>query len=82
MKTPGFNAEASLYKTSGRYQTTMYGIAPTTEIVAQHWPSRIRAFGCPSTDDCVRACVACDFGSSWACVTCNTCEACYGGPFT
>jgi hypothetical protein len=27
MKTPGFNAEASLYKTCGRYLATMCGIA-------------------------------------------------------
>jgi hypothetical protein len=37
MKTPGFNAEGSLYKTSGRYQATMYGNSATTGIVAQHY---------------------------------------------
>jgi hypothetical protein len=75
MKTPGFNAEASLYETSGRYQATIYGMAPTTGIVAQHWPSKIKAHGCPS----VVTCIGCDVGSSWDCIICNTCEACYEG---
>jgi hypothetical protein len=35
MKIPGFNAEASLYETSRRYQATMYSGAPTPGIVAQ-----------------------------------------------
>jgi hypothetical protein len=79
MKTPGFNAEASLYETSGRYQATIYGMAPTTGIVAQHWPSKIKAQGCPSVVTCIDACIGCDFSSSWDCIICNTCEACHGG---
>jgi hypothetical protein len=53
MKTPGFNAEASLYETSARYQATMHGIAPTTGIVAQQ---------CPPPGTCDKASRYCD---SW-----------------
>jgi hypothetical protein len=66
MKTPGFNAEASLYKTSGRYQATMYGIAPTTGIVA--------------AGTCFDACVKCDVDSVYPipgrATYCKICRAC------
>ena len=71
MKIPVFNAEASLYKTSGSYQATMYGIAPTTGIVAQH--SR------RTSDYCIKACIRCDVGypgADW----CGICWDCYGEP--
>ena len=75
MKTPGFYAEASLYKTSGRYQATMCGIAPTTGIVAQHYwrPKRTR----PNFQECLRAYASCYFGgSSLACLKYSICEEC------
>jgi hypothetical protein len=56
MKTPGFNAEASLYETSGRYQATMYGSAPITGIVAQQ-------LSCPSAGLCERAFRFCHTGN-------------------
>jgi hypothetical protein len=75
MKIPGFNAEASLYKTSGSYQATMYGIAPTTGIVAQHYG---RPGGtCPSFQECLRAYASCYYGGSWlACLKYSICEEC------
>ena len=75
MKTPGFNAEASLYKTGGSYQATMYGIAPTTGIVAQHYG---RPGGtCPSFQECLRAYASCYYGGSWlACLKYSICEEC------
>jgi hypothetical protein len=57
MKTPGFNAEASLYETSGRYQAAMCGIAPTTRIVAQQ-------IGCPDPMTCTYAAELCLWGNS------------------
>jgi hypothetical protein len=72
MKTPGFNAMASLYKTSGRYQATMYSIAPTTGIVAQ-------SFRRASIDPCTLACIRCNVGypgADW----CGICWDCYGEP--
>ena len=76
MKTPGFNAEASLHKTSGRYQATMYGSAPTTGIVAQHY--RRSGGTCPSFQECLRAFSACydDPPDSWACITHSRCVLC------
>ena len=71
MKTPGFNAEASLYKTSGGYQATMDGITLTTGIIAQH--SRRHAV------TCIEACIRCDVGypgADW----CGICWDCYGEP--
>jgi hypothetical protein len=73
MKTPGFNAEASLYKTSGRYQATMYGIGPTTGIVA--------------AGTCFDACVKCDVdsvfpipGGAYYCRICADCTREPWGP--
>ena len=44
----------SIYKGRGCYQATMYSIAPTTGIVAQH-SRRI-------SDYCIKACIRCDVG--------------------
>ena len=71
MKTPGFNAEASLYETSGRYQATMYGSAPITGIVAQQ-------LRCPAPGLCERACARClsdQLTPSW-CSICRRCDIC------
>jgi hypothetical protein len=77
MKAPGFNAEASLYKTSGRYQGTMYGIAPTTGIVAQHYGLRGECANL-SFETSLDAFLACydDPPDSWACVTHSRCVRC------
>jgi hypothetical protein len=80
MKTPGFNAEASLYKTSGRYQATMYDSAPTTGIVAQYSLRAVRGT-CPSFQECISAFLGCyptggDPPSLSACVTHNRCVRC------
>jgi hypothetical protein len=72
MKTPGFNAEASLYETSGRYQARMHGIASTTGIVTQQ-------LSCPSAGVCARADRLCRnpevdrFWCSilWRCISCG-----------
>jgi hypothetical protein len=80
MKTPGFNAEASLYKTSGRYQATMYGIAPITGIVAQH--SRPTAWLCVKACTCCWA--GCPDGTDWCGICwwdCGGWEARGGGPW-
>jgi hypothetical protein len=74
MTTPGFNAEASLYKTSGRYHATRYGITPTTGIVAQQF--RLHR------TTCFEACAKCDVNSVYpnpgAAAYCKICRACTG----
>jgi hypothetical protein len=67
MKTPGFNAEASLYETSGRYQAAMYGISPTTGIVAQQ-------LRCPPPGTCEKAsrlCISPELTPSWCSIWCR-----------
>jgi hypothetical protein len=67
MNMPGFTAEVSLYEMSGRYQATMYSIAPTTGIVAQQW--------CPPPGACVKASNCCiDFELTPGC--CRTWGRC------
>src|SRR5437870_5464973 len=45
MSTPGFSAEASLYKTSGHYRTGRYTIDSSAQTVNPVWPAVINVGG-------------------------------------